>query len=111
MGKISWNDRVKSKVINTIKKDRNVLQTIKRRKAKWIGHSLRRHCLLKHVIEAKIEGMIEGKGRLRRRRKQLLDGFKGTRECCNLKEEALARTVWITCFGRGYGPVVRQTAE
>jgi hypothetical protein len=28
-----------------------------------------------------------------------------------LKEEALDRTVWRTCFGRGYGPVVRQTAE
>jgi hypothetical protein len=28
-----------------------------------------------------------------------------------LKEEALDRTVWRTRFGRGYGPVVRQTTE
>jgi hypothetical protein len=28
-----------------------------------------------------------------------------------LKEEALDRTLWRTRFGRGYGPVVRQTAE
>jgi hypothetical protein len=28
-----------------------------------------------------------------------------------LKEEALDRTLWKTRFGRGYGPVVRQTAE
>jgi hypothetical protein len=28
-----------------------------------------------------------------------------------LKEEALDRTQWRTRFGRGYGPVVRQTAE
>jgi hypothetical protein len=28
-----------------------------------------------------------------------------------LKEEVLDRTLWRTCFGRGYGPVVRQTAE
>jgi hypothetical protein len=28
-----------------------------------------------------------------------------------LKEEALDRTLWISRFGRGYGPVVRQTAE
>jgi len=28
-----------------------------------------------------------------------------------LKEEALDRTVWRTRFGRGCGPVVRQTAE
>jgi hypothetical protein len=28
-----------------------------------------------------------------------------------LKEEALDRTLWRSHFGRGYGPVVRQTAE
>jgi len=28
-----------------------------------------------------------------------------------LKEEALDRTVWRDGFGRGFGPVVRQTAE
>jgi hypothetical protein len=28
-----------------------------------------------------------------------------------LKEESLDRTLWRTSFGRGYGPVVRQTTE
>jgi hypothetical protein len=28
-----------------------------------------------------------------------------------LREEALDRTLWRTRFGRGYGPVVRQTTE
>jgi hypothetical protein len=28
-----------------------------------------------------------------------------------LKEEALDRTQWKIRFGRGYGPVVRQTTE
>jgi hypothetical protein len=28
-----------------------------------------------------------------------------------LKEEALDCTLWRTRFGRGYGPVVRQTTE
>jgi hypothetical protein len=28
-----------------------------------------------------------------------------------LKEEALDHTLWRTHFGRGYGPVVRQTTE
>jgi hypothetical protein len=28
-----------------------------------------------------------------------------------LKEVALDRTLWRTCFGRGYRPVVRQTTE
>jgi hypothetical protein len=27
------------------------------------------------------------------------------------KEEALDRTPWRTCFGRGYGPVVSQPTE
>jgi hypothetical protein len=29
----------------------------------WIGHILRRNCLLKHVIEGKLEGRIEMTGR------------------------------------------------
>jgi len=28
-----------------------------------------------------------------------------------LKEEALDRTMWRACFGRGFGPVVRQTTK
>jgi hypothetical protein len=36
---------------------------IKRRKANWIGYSLRRNCLLKHVIEGKIQGGSDGKRR------------------------------------------------
>jgi len=35
----------------------------KREKAKWIGHILRRNCLLKHVVEGNIEGSIEMTGR------------------------------------------------
>jgi hypothetical protein len=46
-----------------------------------------------------------------RRRKQLLDDLEEKRRYWKLKEEALGRTVWRTHFGRGYGPVVRQTAE
>jgi hypothetical protein len=50
-------------------------------------------------------------GRRGRRRKQLLDGFKKKRMYWKLKDEALDRTIWRTRFGRGYGLVVRQTAE
>jgi hypothetical protein len=41
------------------KKERTVLRTVKRRKANWVGDSLRRNFPLKHVIEGKVEGMIE----------------------------------------------------
>ena len=37
-----------------------------------IGHILRKNCFLKHVIEGKIDGMIEVAERRRRRRKLLL---------------------------------------
>ena len=70
------------------------------------------NCLLKHVIEGKIERGIEVTGRQARRRKQLLDDMKKTRGHWKLKREALDRTVWRTLFVRACGPVpVRQTTE
>ena len=59
-----------------IVKERNILPTIKRRKAIWIGHVLRRNCLIKHIIEEKIEGRISIPGRRGRRSKQLLDDLR-----------------------------------
>ena len=50
-------------------------------------------------------------GRRGTRSKHLLDDVKENGECWKLKEEILARTVWRTGFGRGYGPVVRETTE
>ena len=32
---------------------------LRKRKANWIGHILRRNCLLKQVIEGKIKGEME----------------------------------------------------
>ena len=32
----------------------DVLQAISRKRANWIGHILRRNCLLKHVIKGKV---------------------------------------------------------
>jgi hypothetical protein len=75
----------------------------------WIGHMLRRNCLLKHITEGKIEGQVTG--RRGRRRKQLLDKLTKTKGYWKLKEEVLDRTLWRTRFGKGYGPVVRQTTE
>jgi len=53
----------------------NILHAVKRRKAGWSGHVLRRNCLLKYFIE----GKVAGTGRQGRRRKQLLDDLKETR--------------------------------
>jgi hypothetical protein len=68
MEKISWTDRVRhEEVLHRVKVERNIVHTIKRRKANWMGHILRRNCLLKNVIEGKLEGMIEMTGRTRER--------------------------------------------
>jgi hypothetical protein len=99
---------VKNEVLQRNKEMRNILQTTKRRKANWIGYILRRNCVLKRIIEGKIEGRIKVMGR-QRRCKQLLVYLKEKRVYWKLKEEALDRTIWRTRFGRGYGPVVRQT--
>jgi hypothetical protein len=94
MEKISWTDRVRNEeVLHRLKEERNILHTIKRRKANWIGHILRRNCLPKHVIEGKLDGRIEMTGRRGRRRKQLLDDLKEKRRYWELKEEALDRTL------------------
>jgi hypothetical protein len=63
------------------------------------------------VIEGKLKGRTEMTGRRGRRRKQLLDDLKEKRIYWKLKEEAVDRTLWRTRFGRGYGPVLRQTTE
>jgi hypothetical protein len=85
----------------------NILHTTKRRKAYWFGPILRRNCLLKHVIEAKVEGTRK-RGR---KCKQLLDDVEEKTKYWNLKEEALDGTLWRTRFGRGYEPVARRCMQ
>jgi hypothetical protein len=60
MEKISWTDHVRNEeVLLTVKEQRNILHEISKRKVNWIGHILRRNCLLQRVIEGKIKGWIE----------------------------------------------------
>ena len=40
-----------SGICHTVKEQRNILHEIRKRKANWIGHILRRNCLLQRVIE------------------------------------------------------------
>jgi hypothetical protein len=71
---------------------------------------LRRKCLLQQVTEGKIKGKIEVTGR---RGKDVGSYWMTLRKGDDtlLKEEALDRTMWRACFGRGFGPVVRQTTK
>jgi hypothetical protein len=61
-----------------VKKERIILETIKRRKAKWICHILRRNCLIRHFIKGEIQGKIEVARRRGKRSKHLLGDLKET---------------------------------
>jgi hypothetical protein len=76
VGKISWTDRVRNEVFQRVKEERNTLQTLKRRKAKWNNRILRMNCFQKHVTYGKIEGWIDVTGRRGRWRKTLLDDLR-----------------------------------
>jgi hypothetical protein len=108
----SCTDHVRNKeVLLRVKEQRNILHERRKRKANWIGYILRRNCLLQRVIEGTIKGGVEVTGRRGRRRRKLLNGLKERREYSLLKEGALDRTMWRARFGRGFGPIVRQTAK
>jgi len=110
MEKIIWTDHVRNEeVLLRVKEQRNILHEIRKRKANWIGHILRRNCLLQRVIEG-TRG-TEVTGRRGRRRRKLLDDLKERSGYSHLKEEALDSTMWRARFGRGFGPVVRQTTK
>jgi hypothetical protein len=112
MEKISWTDHVRNEeVLLRVKEQRNILHEISKLKANWIGHILRRNCLLRQVIEGKIKGGTKVTGRRGRRRRKLLDDLKERRGYSHLKEEALDRTMWRARFGRSFGPVARQTTK
>jgi len=112
MEKISWTDHMRNKtVLLRVKEQKNILHEIRKRKANWIGHILRRNCLLQRVTEGKIQGGIEVTGRQGRRHRKLLDDLKERRGYYHLKEEALDRSMWRARFGSGFGPVVRQTTK
>jgi hypothetical protein len=67
--KISWTDHVRNEeLLQTVKEDRNILHTIKRRKANCIGHIECRNCLLKLIIEGNLEGKIEVMGNEKKER-------------------------------------------
>jgi hypothetical protein len=56
MEKISLTDLVKNEVLLIVKEVKTVLHKVNRKNANWIGHALRRNCLLKYVCEGKVEG-------------------------------------------------------
>jgi hypothetical protein len=75
----------KKEVLYSAKEDRNVLHTVKKRKATWIGHILHRNFLLNLASEGKIAGRTDMKETQERRCKRLVDDIKETRRCTRLQ--------------------------
>jgi hypothetical protein len=63
------------------------------------------------ILKKRYKGWVEVIGRRGRRRRKLLDDLKIRRGYSHLKEEAIDRTMRRARFGRGFGPVVRQTTK
>jgi len=98
MEKISWNDHVRNEeVLLRVNEQKNILHEIRKRKANWIGHILRRNCLLKQVIEGKINGKMEVTKRRGRRRRKLLDDLKDRRggSRSHYVEASFWRRLWV----------------
>jgi hypothetical protein len=66
---------VRNEVFVGVKEEKNIEQITKRKRAKGIGHILRRNCLQNTLYN----GKIEVKERRGRRREQLLDDVKEKR--------------------------------
>ena len=94
MEKIIRSQKVTNEqVLGRIGEKRTLLNNILRRKANWIGHILRRNCLLHDAIEGQMTE-VKGVGR----RTQLLDDLRNRRRYWELKEEAEDRKRWRQQF-------------
>ena len=72
MKRIEWTDKVKHAVVlESVAEGRKMLELINNKKSNWLGHWLRRNCLLKDALE----GMVNGKKVLGRRRYQMIDNI------------------------------------
>ena len=96
MEKIKWSEKVSNEeVLKRIGEKRTLLNTVLRRKTNWIGHLLRRNCLLRDAIKGEMTEM-KGVGRIRRR--QLLDDLRNRKRYWELKEEVEDRKRWRQQF-------------
>ena len=92
MEKINWRDKITNEqVLEIVKDKRTLIDVIRSRKKKWIGHVLRGNGLLKEIIE----GRIVGKRPRGRKRAMMLDDMKEGKELyAEMKERARHRENW-----------------
>ena len=63
MERVKWTDKIKNAVVlERMGEGRIMLELIRKRKRNWLGHWLRRNCLLKDALEGRY-GKWEGSSR------------------------------------------------
>ena len=91
MTQVKWSDKIKNSVVlDRMGDGRIMLELIKKRKSNWLGHWLRRNCLLKHALE----GMVNGKKVRGRRRYQMIDNIMINGLYEDTKRKAEKRVEW-----------------
>jgi hypothetical protein len=94
---ISWIDRVRNEeVLHRVKEDRNILNTVNRRKTKWTGH----------ILPSKTRKWTKGRGKdiserkTRKKTKAATGDLKETRRYWKLQNEALDRSLQKSLWQR-----------
>ena len=91
MEHVKWTDIIKNAVVlERVGEGRITLELIRKRKRNWLGHWLRRNCLLKDALE----GMINGKEVRGRRIYQMIDNIMMNGLYEDTKRKAEKRVVW-----------------
>eukprot|EP00794_Sanderia_malayensis_P013668 gene13668-15098_t len=91
MEKINWRDHVRNEeVLRRVGEKRKLRDTIWKRKARWIGHTMRSEGMLRTVLEGRAEGR-RGRGR---RRLSMMDDVLQGRDFHSTKTEAMDRSKW-----------------
>ena len=91
MEKISWMDKVTNEdVLKKVNESKNMLNVIRQRKRKWIGHMLRHDEFLQEIFK----GRMKGRSTRGRKRIQLLDNLADGKDYASLKREAEDSSMW-----------------
>ena len=77
-------------VLERVGEGRIMLEQIRKRKRNWLGHWLRRNCLLKDALD----GMVNGKKVQGRRRYQMIDNIMINGLYADTKRKAEKRVKW-----------------
>ena len=89
--RVKWTDRIRNEaVLERVGETRTMLKLIRKRKRNWLGHWLRRNCLLKDALE----GMVNGRKVRGRRRYQMIDNIKIDGSYAQTKRKAQNRKDW-----------------